>query len=74
MPSPSHRLHPAALMIGLLALPLGCGPTEAPQTIEGKAPADYREDIEKQASRPLGPPPAKGKAAPGDTNSKSQSR
>ena len=74
MSCPSLRLPAAALMFGLFSLPLGCGPAETPQTIEGKAPADYREDIEKQASRPLGPPPAKGKAAPGNSNSKAQSR
>ncbi len=62
----------AAGAVGLLTQ--GCGPSEAPQTIEGKAPAEYREEIENKAAHPLGPPPAKGKGAPAGKNSKAQSR
>jgi hypothetical protein len=39
-------------------VPSGCS-EPAPATIEGKAPADYREEMEKKISRPLGDPPVK---------------
>jgi hypothetical protein len=45
----------------MLAL-AGCSSStpEAPQ-IEGKTPADYRDEMDKKISRPLGDPPPKGK-------------
>lgn len=49
--------------IGLAMLAIaGCSSStpEAPQ-IEGKSPADYREEMDKKISRPLGDPPPKGK-------------
>ena len=49
-----------AVLVSVLALgggvvPLGCGASEreAEETIEGKSPADYREEMDQNIAQPL---------------------
>ena len=49
----------SGLFFGSLAL-AGCsGAPPEPPMIEGQTPADFREDMEKKLTHPLGDPPAK---------------